>query len=57
VNRRYFEVHEGALLVNRPKVEGAARTSKAAPAPAPEVQYIPDDAPTGFIPGEDEPAF
>jgi single-strand DNA-binding protein len=57
VNRRYFEVHAGALLVNRPKVEGAARTAKAAPATEPEVQYIPDDAPTGFIPGEDEPAF
>jgi single-strand DNA-binding protein len=54
VNRRYFEVHEGALLLSRPKVEGAARSTKA---PAAEVQYIPDDAPESFIPGAEEPAF
>ncbi|WP_407542922.1 single-stranded DNA-binding protein (plasmid) [Deinococcus radiomollis] len=57
VNRRYFEVHSGALLVNRPKNENAVAARKGAAAPAPEVQYIPDDAPTDFIPGADEPAF
>ena len=57
VNRRYFEVHETAVLLNRPKLEGAKGAARVAQA-APEVQYIPDDVPAeAFLPGSDEPAF